>query len=345
MLHNTTKHTALARSIVRKSGIRMGTGVPAVVERGLQWLIDIWYERRTYNQPNNLRELEVGDDGVGPFELAKMVPKKLSDEDFDITYMQDTVGSALSSIATYDIYECAPTFWGLGGEYPVGAKVSPPPALDPGGSLDRTSQSYELRPYVTGATTYDPFPYPEYPNYFWADLRHCQSIYIFYASGPAFEGRVVAGPTATSPGGEGFEDSDARIIAFDEEAGWTPQVWFGIKASLDGGETWEGPMADLETRVEEHYPYWEGNPAQPFYYRESGELNLLDSSPGGYYTFANSPSIPFYNLKNKFRVDNVLMKFVLWGALEEEKIYLTHWGVRGVTDMPSSDERCFNYKA
>lgn len=350
MLENTAKHTLLAREIVRKSGVKAGaaaSGAIAPVGNALQWLIDIWYERQTYNQPNNSLQVEIGDDGIGPFTIAKMVPKKLSDEDFDITYMRETTSSGSASQATYDIYECAPTYWGLGGEYPPGSNITTPPALDPGGTQDRSNSSYEVRPYITGATSYDPFPYPEYPNYFWADLRYCNSIYIFYARRGAGGARTVMGPTVPVGGSElGFEESVARFTQINSTLQeYENFIWFGIMASLDGGETWEGPMAGLESHVQEGYPYWGGDHTKPMYYREFAEINLLGTAPGPYYVSWSPTLQPLGLVKNKFRVENVLMKFVLWGALTTERIYLTHWGVRGVYRLPSGDERTFTYRA
>lgn len=341
MMRNMVKHTSLARAIVRKSGVHL-SAVTGALESSLQWLIDLWFARRAYNQPT--ATTFGSDGGNGPYSLLKSIPKKRSSVDYDVIYQNDTTNVAYASQATYDIFEAYPTFWGLGGEYGVGANLDPYPGStdvpaytdDP----DHFNDTFEDHPFITGSTTYDPYPYPEYPNYFWADLRHMTHMYHFHS-------RRVGGMWLEGLAIEGDSRPNSKL---NSSSGF---VFFELHASLDGGETWEGPY-DNQSRAD-FYPYYQGdtgnvNPwapstSKPYYYLEKGEVNMRAFGTSALTENFNSYSsnilfgTNYGMIKNRFRVNNVLMKFVLRGALSSSKIYIGHYGVRAVCYMPPTDVR------
>lgn len=326
MLRNMVKHTALARAIVRKAGVRLGSA-GAIVEGSLQWLIDLWFARRAYNQPT--ATTFGSDEGNGPYSLLKSIPKKASSTDYDIIYQNDTTDALYGSQATYDIFEARPTFWGMGGEYGVGANLDDYPG-DPAylSEADRFNNAFEDYPFITGSETYDPFPYPEYPNHFWADLRHVTHMYHFYSLriGGMFLGDAIEG--------------DDRVLPRRSPLRQGAYVWFELHASLDGGETWEGPY-DQEGTFSS-LPYYGGdsfnvNPNAPdtsktAYYMPHGERDLRNFGGNAYLN--NIPTNAFPRIKNRFRVNDVLMKFVLRGADPDAKIYIGHYGVRALCPPP-----------
>lgn len=81
-------------------------------------------------------------------------------------------------------------------------------------------------PWVGGSTLYDPFPYPEAPLYFWADLSQATRFQF-----------IIRGRNS-GPG------PDPLTMAADGWTGPTGPMVLKTWASLDGGETWQAPYYD-----------------------------------------------------------------------------------------------------
>lgn len=313
--------------------------VQELLETGdlMAWLKAIYNARRSYFQPFTVAE------PTGPYTTAKRIPKKRSAEDRDIIFQNDTTAIRRGNLATYDIAEFEPTYWGMGGEYHPGDNLDPiPPETGP--PLDRFSGAYETNPFVTGRTVYDPFPYPDLNCYFWADLSHMVGIWTWYqARWFLFPNKrpgswpVVVSERTTS------ENSPAEGFARFPPADSSPSGYrtdFELWASVDGGETWEGPCNGEFGSGATNYTGGEHGtgPGGSYFYDHHAIINLLslgttdqfgnDTGPiktGGYIGFGQ-----VYQIRQKFRRKGVLMKFRVRTDSASDRIYITRYGVRAM---------------
>lgn len=103
--------------------------------------------------------------------------------------------------------------------------------------------------YVTGETLYDPFPYgEECPLYFWCDLEDCNYIYFFieapFTGGQATSATGGPGPQGVQPmWGVGSDISSTGTTPYSSNlADPANFVYFELKCSDDGGDTWRNPF-------------------------------------------------------------------------------------------------------
>lgn len=366
LAEHEVKQPPLARRIVEKAVERLASGA-SIVGNPLQWLIDIFNARSLYFAGSAGAPAPPG----GLYGVAKRIPKKRSDADYDVTYMNDSEATQFGSVSMYDIFESAPTFWGLGGEYAPGANMDPAPDLSqyhpaPGSTSptsdpafqaipDKFNNFSETHPFITGSTRYDPFPYPEYPNYFWADLRHVSTMYHFYSRriiGPITGTAIVRSILTSTSAGEAKGEQQPIIprVSIPNSSQQVPNryVWFELHASLDGGQTWEGPY-DQESFMLPGYGGDSGNvlpqSGRSYYYRQHGESDLLSGFGGSAFDasagYVSNIDVFFQvgRIRHKFRVNDVLMKFVLRGTNADEMVYIGHYGVRAFSGLRPGDER------
>lgn len=104
--------------------------------------------------------------------------------------------------------------------------------------------------FVTGRTYYDPFPFPEAPLYFWADLTDSQNVACF--------AHIVGVGIRETPYNE--VDS-AELHSGDPNFTKIPQGNVVLKcwASIDGGASWISPWHPYDINSESGYNAWDLN--------------------------------------------------------------------------------------
>lgn len=123
--------------------------------------------------------------------------------------------------------------------------ASPPPGY-PGWPFGEQPGS----PIVTGRTMYDPFPYPDAPLYFWADLADCRRLVYFVMSQTGFPGGGGGGSSPEYGFGEGPGSgipSSVNDTAVPREYtnNIDKAILFKLWYSDDMGVTWKPPFLPI----------------------------------------------------------------------------------------------------
>lgn len=281
MILDAVLDTQMCRDIMRRAG-----AVASGIASSLAWLIELWFTKEYYNTPINT--------GGTNYVYRKDNPKKASEENYDIEFQSDHSGWRFTSAGTYDIYDHSPTHWGRANEFYPGSRFT----VGAGGF----NSAYKTHVFITGSTLYDPFPYPELPCYFYADLKHIPVLVHWYdvrfvveASG--FQAKVpYARPTSAYV--------ETTVPASDPI---TLKLW----ASDDNGATWEDPIFTEPGFPTNPHAAIVLNPSFP-----TTAASLVRRNNSG-------------TVKGKFRRDGILLKYTLEAAVATDRIYLTDYGVRG----------------
>lgn len=266
---------AMARAIVRKAGLRAGAGI----HDSLDWIYALFFEDLPYNKPD-----------FNIYGVIKRHIRKRSAEDFDVMYGADMSSYGGSGLASYDIFEYQPTAWNHSEAYAPGVNFD----------FAADNRLHWTHPFITGRTEYDPFPYPELPCYFQADLSHFNIMTIHhgnrrYQHASSFANArqaVQMGVTGTISG------TETPNLLDDAHP-----VWLKLWASLDGGSTWQNPLF-LDQQ------------------NNGGWVHLHTKAGGG--TIGSNVAF----ILPEFRREGVLMKLTLTAPSTDVIIYLTHISVR-----------------
>lgn len=193
---------------------------------------------------------------------------------------------------------------------------------------------------VQGRTLYDPFPYPEYPLYFWLDLSEIGSLGVMvginyqYSSTPNFVRHIWS---------DDPNDGDELSVNYElERNNYEPRITdvkfdrrgdcnLKLMMSIDGGATWEPPLIrsvnpDGSEITEDPLPpvSW----VDPRYSELTAYMTgrLTHASDDGW-------TIPYPDgegfLREKFRRDDVLCKFVLETGSENDIVNFSYLGIYG----------------
>lgn len=285
LILNTALDPSVARDIVRKSGLRSGGAGGG--DDGTQLGQQLYAPPPTPPSPRApRRRVQNG--------LAWPYPGYVEDGNTYWDQSDTTVSNLELSQNRYNGMYFPPY-----SEYriPLGVNL-----VDPGfgaGSGNVNPHGRASRCFVRGSTFYDPFPYPDAPMYFWADLSQ-GSVELY-----------VGSYIRVGTGGEGpYQDSNPFNPPVTLPTG---PVVLKTWASLDNGATWEPPSEPFSGP-----PLNTG--AANWAFQLNPNYSPSDTEDGG---------APPGTLRSELLRDDVLFKFTLlmaaadyWLEFEEIGLYI-----------------------
>lgn len=350
LILRTVFDVPVAKEICRRAGLPWSSGGT------LDFLTALWWSAPWYNYPEYLGTSgPYAPDPLVRYSLRKIAPKKASDADEDYVWGDDFTYFDFIPIATYEVFRYRPNRWGDGMEYRPGSNFTGPrwgswfhpfvasvpnagwrwyspgdpeefDSVTPNFVYDALLLSnfiWDNHPYVTGSTTYDPYPYPEYPMYFWGDFKHMEYIWILSASSNSnnlFTTNSYFGiPAQLAPPdmwpAKPRVDTTKPVEDFARGMNYNPltqPINLYLRASLDNGATWDTPFG---VRV-----------GDGEFQDRDFPLNLIGSSAISGYRIGGG------QLKPEYRRDGVKLKFVLQTQSVEDRIYVSEITVKTQPD-------------